>query len=122
MALNKNALSNIRCEIYNELDNDGIDEYRFRVFDQNDEVILSSSTRYYTPQAAIDELNQAVENIRNNPKAFQIKQAKNGKWYFNIIDAKGEIIARRIEYYSSQKALFIEIERVKKLFIENELD
>ncbi|MEM1322802.1 MAG: hypothetical protein AAGG75_21230 [Bacteroidota bacterium] len=119
MAVNK---SNIRYEILQELNKEGIEEFRFRVFDQNDAIILSSSTRYYQSEDAMRELEDTAENIRNNPKAFQIKQSKNRKWYFNIVNPKGEIIARRIEYYDSQEALIAETERVKQLFVENPLD
>ena len=37
----------IHCQIYNEIDNDGLDEYRFRIYNHKCEVVLSSSTRYY---------------------------------------------------------------------------
>lgn len=109
----------IHCQIYNEIDNDGLDEYRFRIYNHKCEVVLSSSTRYYTKQAAINELNTAVFNIINNEGSIQIKKTKNLKWYFNIIDNTGEIIARRIEYFSTLDKCKQEVELLKSLLKEN---
>ena len=36
----------LNYEIYNELDSDGIDEYRFRVREANGKILLSASERY----------------------------------------------------------------------------
>lgn len=109
----------IHCQIYNEIDNDGLDEYRFRIYNHKCEVVLSSSTRYYTKQAAINELNTAVFNIINNEDSIQIKKTKNLKWYFNIVDKTGEIIARRIEYFSTLDKCKQEVELLKSLLEEN---
>lgn len=109
----------IHCQVYNEIDNDGLDEYRFRIYNHKCEVVLSSSTRYYTKQAAINELNTVVFNIINNESSIQIKKTKNLKWYFNIIDNTGEIIARRIEYFSTLDKCKQEVELLKSLLKEN---
>ena len=68
---------------------------------------------------AINELNTAVFNIINNEGSIQIKKTKNLKWYFNIIDNTGEIIARRIEYFSTLDKCKQEVELLKSLLKEN---
>ena len=118
---NRDNRAFIKCQIYNELDSDGIDEYRFRIYDSSDRIILSSSTNYTTKEVLMKEMNKALEGIRSNPKCFQIRATKNENYYFNIINEKEEVIARRIEYFDSLKECEIEASRVKQVISTSEL-
>ncbi|WP_430408565.1 hypothetical protein [Kordia sp.] len=111
----------IYCQIYNEIDNDGIDEYRFRVYNFDCKIILSSSTRYYSKEAAISEMEIAVNNILSNDESILIKQTINGKWYFNIIDETNEIIARRIKYFTERQDCLNEINDLKTILQNNDI-
>ncbi len=122
MALNNNSASNLRCEIYNEIDNDGIDEYRFRLFDANDKIVLSSSTRYTTPQGANDELQLALNIIRSTPDWFELNQTQSGRWYFNVVDSTGEVIARRIQYFTKKEQCLAEMARLEELVKSNQVE
>ena len=105
----------IVAEIYNEIDNDGIDEYRFRVYNEKCEIVLSSSTRYYSKEAAIGELKTSVFTILNENNSIVIKETVDNRYYFNVVDNTGEVIARRIEYFKTLKECENEIARLKLL-------
>ncbi|MBC8756564.1 hypothetical protein H2O64_17970 [Kordia sp. YSTF-M3] len=111
----------IIAEIYNEIDTDGIDEYRFRVYNEKCEIVLSSSTRYYTKEAAVSELKTSVFAIINESNSIEIKQTKTNKYYFNVIDNTGEVIARRIEYFDTLRECESEITNLKLLLSTSEM-
>lgn len=111
----------IFAQIYNEEDNDNIDEYRFRLYDRHADLLLSSSTRYYSKEAAIAEMNAAVNAVRNSDESILIKQTKSGRWYFNVIDTTGETIARRIQYFSSRAEFDAEIDHLKQSIRDSEV-
>ena len=101
-------LSNDPVEVYQEKDNDGLIEYRWRVKDASQNILLSASKKYFS----FAEMNKELLLVRvlaTNAANFEIKKAKSGKYYFNLInpavnDAKdeGRIVARRIDYFDSE--------------------
>lgn len=101
-------LSNDPVEIYQEKDNDGLIEYRWRIKDANQNVLCSSSRKYFTK----DEMNREillVKSLSTEIENFEIKVAKNGKYYYNLInpevtDTKDEarIVARRIDFFDTE--------------------
>jgi len=99
------GLGAIAYEIYQEHDSDTIDEYRFRVRRRSaDGVLLSSSTKYASPDAALAELGRALE-LAQAPSGYQRRQtAKGDEFYFNIVDGSGEVVARRIGYFTPAAA------------------
>ncbi|AXG72243.1 hypothetical protein KORDIASMS9_04511 [Kordia sp. SMS9] len=103
----------IVAEIYNEIDTDGIDEYRFRVFNENCEIILSSSAHHHSKEATIGELKAAVFAMVNEQNSVVIKETVDNRFYFNVVDTSGEVIARRIEYFKTQKECENEVARVQ---------
>lgn len=121
MALQIKETHKLRCEIFNELDTDGIDEYRFRFIDADETIILSSSTRYYSVADARAEMNQVITVVKTNPESFVLKVSKAEKHYFNVVDESREIIARRIHYYTTRGEAEEEIERIKKLFNDHDI-
>ena len=94
-------------DTYNEVDAvpDAVTEYRFRVRHAvTRNILLSSSTRYPTPEAARAEMVLAIERAQQ-PEGYQRLVASDGRHYFNIVDATGEVLARRIRYYDSAQAM-----------------
>ncbi len=94
-------------DLYNEIDlePDSINEYRFRVRHRvTHNILLSSSTRYPTPEAARAEMILAIERGQQ-PEGYQRLIDGQGRPYFNIIDAEGEVLARRIRYFDSPEAM-----------------
>ncbi|OYY95104.1 MAG: hypothetical protein B7Y41_04335 [Hydrogenophilales bacterium 28-61-23] len=94
-------LGAVSYDTYAELDKTPDDEFRFRVkHPVSGKILLSSSTHYATPEAAKLEMRQAIERAQL-VEGYQRKTTVDGKHYFNIVDAGGEVIARRIEYYAT---------------------
>ena len=94
-------------DIYEEVDKvpDSIDEYRFRVRHAvTRSILLSSSTRYATPEAAREEMIHAIERGQHDD-GYQRLVTKSGRPYFNIVDATGEVIARHIPSFDSTEAM-----------------
>jgi hypothetical protein len=101
-------------EIYEELDRDNVSELRFRVRDERTErIILSSSTKYYSERAAVAEMQLALA-AASNPERLQTKVSKRKEYYFNVVDAEGNVIARRIDYFATAA----EVEAAKRSLIE----
>jgi len=119
-------LSNSFVQMYNFIDTDNQSVYRWRIVDQNDEIVLSSTAEYFDTSAANKELYFAVLQIIQTreykiKEAFKngtiqdlsiidnvlIQQSDTGKYSYDIInpaikDKKNpnRIIARRFEYYN----------------------
>ena len=103
-------LLNDAIEIYDEKDkvDDNITEYRWRIKD-GDKILLSSSKHYHALRDALKELFLSFE-LAKKAENYDLKQTKNGRTYFNIInpkitDAESEdyIVARRIAYTATQE-------------------
>jgi len=97
----------VSYDTYNEIDHvpDSITEFRFRVRHHvTHNILLSSSTRYPTPEAARVEMILAIERGQQ-PEGYQRRLDDRGRPYFNIINAEGEVLARRIRYFESPEAM-----------------
>ncbi|MCF7829375.1 MAG: DUF1508 domain-containing protein [Candidatus Marinimicrobia bacterium] len=88
-------------EYYEESDTDDIEEFRFRLRDTSGNIMLSSSTRYFTLQAAEAEARLVLRYGREE-KYYVRETTSSGRYYFNLTDATGEVIARRIEYFETE--------------------
>lgn len=97
-------LSDIHYEIYEQQDTNDIEEFRFRIFDrESNKILISSSTRYFTKQAAINEMKVAIQYGMDR-SGYEIKIASNGRYYFNLINpANNMVVARRIEFFRSME-------------------
>ena len=101
-------LSNDPVEVYQEKDDDGLIEYRWRIKEPTPKILLSGTKKYYN----IEDLNKEllmVKALVSEAANFEIKKAKSGKFYFNLInpaitDIKNEarIIAHRQEYFDTE--------------------
>lgn len=86
-------------------------EYQFNLLATNGQVILSSEG--YTTKAAC--LN-GIESVKKNAVVdarFEIKEAKNGKPFFNLKATNGQVIGAS-QMYASERTMKAGIESVKK--------
>lgn len=98
-------LGEVTFDVYAEVDGTPGDEFRWRLrHRETGEILLSSSTKYPSGQQAKQEMQTAI-GLARTPCGHQRKVAANGKHYFNIVDATGEVVARRIEYFDTAEAM-----------------
>jgi uncharacterized protein len=98
-------LGDITYDIYAEIDTTPDDEFRWRIRERNNHgVVLSSSTKYVTRELAKKEMQAAISQALT-PSGYERKTTKGGKHYFNIVDATGQVVGRRIEYFDTADEL-----------------
>lgn len=80
-------------------------EFRFRIkHPSSNKILLSSSKHYPDQEAAQQELELAI-NLGQQQAAYERKDSVDGKRFFNVTSPGGEVIARRIEYFTDDRAL-----------------
>lgn len=96
-------------QLYEEKDVDGkFFERRWRLIDENKKIYLSSSTRYVDEELAISEQKAKEEIARvmkyiTTPERYEIKKEVNPTKYFvNLLDDTGEVIASRKQHFTSK--------------------
>ncbi|OGQ94565.1 MAG: diguanylate cyclase [Deltaproteobacteria bacterium RIFOXYD12_FULL_57_12] len=100
--MTRRNLGDIAYDVYAEVDKTPDDEFRFRIRKKDTgKIILSSSTKYATPELARQEMRRAI-HCALLPAGYQRKKTVDGKFYFNVIDNTGEVLARRIEYFQDE--------------------
>ncbi|MBK7214285.1 MAG: diguanylate cyclase [Bacteroidales bacterium] len=98
-------LSEFQFTIYAEIDSTPGDEFRFRIrHSESGKIILSSSTHYSTEELARAEMRRALKAAML-PASYQRKVTIDERFYFNIVDGSGEVIARRIEYFATTELM-----------------
>ncbi len=86
-------------------------EFQFNLKADNGQVILSSEG--YASKASCQN---GIESVRNNSQEesrFELKTAKNGKFFFNLKATNGQVIGSS-EMYESESGRKNGIESVKK--------
>ncbi|HWM41418.1 MAG TPA: hypothetical protein VNP36_03175 [Burkholderiales bacterium] len=112
------GLGALAYEIYQERDQDDKDEYRFRVRRRGaDGVLMSSTTRYATREAALAELEVALAAAADD-SGYHRQRATDGRHYFDIVDASGEEVARRIQYFRTAEQMEQAIAELKQAIAE----
>jgi hypothetical protein len=113
-------------EIYEEIDTDGLIEYRFRFRNKN-KTILGSGTKHYHTLSALYKEILDIKNYGRFAENYEIKTNISGRFYFNLTnpnfpDTSDErhVIARRIPSFASQANAEAAIEKVVEFM--NELD
>ncbi|SRX54966.1 hypothetical protein [Aequorivita sp. CIP111184] len=113
-------------EIYEEIDTDGIIEYRFRFRSKNKEILSSSSKHYHNLASLYKEILD-VKNYGRFAENYEIKVNVAGKFYFNLTNPnisittdEDHVIARKISSYATQSAAETAI--VKTVAFVNTLD
>lgn len=107
-------LSDVAYDLYAEVDGTPADEFRFRVrHPVSRKILLSSSTRYPTQALAREEMRRAI-HFAQTPEGYQRRrtEAADARWYFNVADDKGEVLARRIEYFRTAEEMEAAIEQL----------
>jgi hypothetical protein len=113
------GLGSLAYDIYDERDTDGVDEYRFRVRRRfSDGVLLSSTQHWATADEAFAQLNEAL-GAAQRPGSYQRRQTAQGEHYFNIVDATGDVVARRIQYFATAQARDAAIDELIALVAEH---
>lgn len=107
-------LSDVAYDMYAEVDSvpDDKAEFRFRIrHPVSGKILLSSSTHYTTQAAARSEMERSIARAQR-PEGYQRKRTGDAtmadgerRHYFNVVDERGEVIARRIEYFANAEAL-----------------
>jgi uncharacterized protein len=119
-------LAGIKYEIYQEEDTDGILEFRFRVVDERaGKIILSSSTKYKQEVDALREMRTAI-GFALSREHYQLAATAGAdaakRYYFNVVDDEGEVLARRIEYFAAPEDREKAIRRVIEVLVEKYSD
>jgi len=115
------GLGAIVREIYQEHDTDAIDEFRFRVRARHSgHIVLSSplERRYASPEAALDNLGQALEAAQH-PSGYRRRQDKSGKFYFNIVDGSGKVLAWQDQFFRTAAARDAAIDELMAIIAEH---
>lgn len=98
-------LGEITYDIYAEVDSTPGDEFRWRVrHRETGQILLSSSTKYTVPMLAKAEMQTAI-GLALIPQGYQRKVTASGKHFFNIVDATGNVVARRLAYFGTAEAM-----------------
>ena len=112
----------IHGQIYSDVKDDVGDRYSFRIYNHDCGILLSSSTQYQAFKAAELEMKIAVFEVRHHyPNSVQYKQTTTGKWYFNVVDPTGKIIARRIQYFATFALCEAAVQELRTILEENDL-
>lgn len=147
---NRRHLSDSFVDLYHFIDSDNQLVYRWRVRDDKNKIVLSSTTEYYDTSTANRELYFAIlqiiqtkeynveaafKNGISDPQVIdniQIHRSPSGKYSYDIINPlitdvhhKDRIIAKRYTYYSSldkvKKSILDLIHFMKEVFTEEGL-
>ena len=85
-------------------------KYYFRLKARNGQIILSSQG-YATKTSVKNGISSVMKNAIND-NSFERKEAKNGKYYFNLL-AKNQQIIGSSQMYASKSGMENGIESVK---------
>ena len=96
--IDRRNLSEVAHDIY--AISSGIFHFRLR-HPVSGKILLSSNKSYATAATARDEMEKIIRRAQM-PQAYDRKIAKDGRYYFNVLAASGAIVARRIEYFTSE--------------------
>ncbi|MDX2370268.1 MAG: hypothetical protein QNK36_17985 [Colwellia sp.] len=118
---NRRDLANITFESHSQIEEATEGEetgtYRFRFRSTIDDSILLSSSAYYQNKEDAQKELDLVLDVGANANSYQrlLTEENPPRHYFNVVDDTGEVIARRIEYFTSKDEMNAEITKVKKI-------
>jgi len=94
----------IYTAVYDEEDSvdDGIDEYRFKVYDKSGVTILSGNKKYDSREEAIKALNYTIFTILDDPGSITHTPGSDGKWHYKVTDFNDVYLARRIDKFNTE--------------------
>ncbi len=88
-------------EFYQEKDTDAIDEYRFRIRDENEKILLSSTKAYKILEDGYQVVLQVLDAGKDETN-YMVQPSSDGQFYFNLLNDQSKIIARRIDLFLTQ--------------------
>ncbi len=91
------------------------DEFYFRLTARNGQNILASQG--YSSMAGCKNGIESVKNNGTNSDRFEVKEAANGKFYFNLLAANKQVIGKS-QMYASQQTCQGGIEAVQRVAAE----
>jgi hypothetical protein len=113
------GLGTLSRDVYQERDSDGVDEYRFRVRRRfSDGVLLSSTRHWYSREEALAKMDEAIAAAAR-PAGYRRAQAEDGRYFFNVVDAAGQVVARRVQYFDTPEERDAAIEELTALAAEH---
>lgn len=96
-------LTSYTYEFYQEEDDDGISEWRWRIRDDEGNIMFSSSRHYHQKDEAEQEMWITV-SLAFDKNNYRLLPTETGdKFYFNLVDHNEEVVARHIQYYSTRE-------------------
>jgi hypothetical protein len=97
-------LADITYDVYAEIDTSPGDEFRFRVrHPVTHKILLSSSTHFVTEAEARAQMRRAIQ-FASTQAGYERKVVGGAgeRFYFNVVDGEGDVLARRIEYFRTE--------------------
>ena len=105
-SFHRRSLADVTFDYHEEKDTDSISEIRFRIVDRESKpkkTILSGTTKFKSKKKAVIEMRKAIQ-LGMNLANYDVKQAKNGKWFTVVVDREAEppdIVAMRKEFFET---------------------
>ncbi len=101
-------------DIYLEEDTDELDEWRWRIKNDDDEIIFSSSMHYHDKADAEREMWITV-SLAWDPENYDLRQTEDGEeYYFNLLNKNGEVVARHMDYFDSPEEAQSQIQSISE--------
>ena len=105
-------------DIYQEEDTDELDEWRWRIKNNDGEIIFSSSMHYHSRAEAEREMWITV-SLAWDPGNYDLRQTEDEEeYYFNLIDQDGEVVARHIDFFDTREEAEDEIESISQYMFD----
>jgi uncharacterized protein YegP (UPF0339 family) len=99
-------------DIYLEEDTDEVDEWRWRIKNDEGEIIFSSSMHYHSKEEAEQEMWITV-SLAWNPENYDLRLTEDEEeFYVNLIDQDGEVVARHMDYFDSREEAEAQIQSI----------
>jgi hypothetical protein len=99
--IDRRSLSAVPLGADAEVDGTNADGFRFRLRHRaTAKILLSNNTTFATAELARKELARVLE-LAPLDSAYERKTTVDGKHFFNLVDGKGTLIARRFEFFAA---------------------
>lgn len=83
-------------------------KFRFRLKDPTGEIILNSAEGY-EPEINVRDLKELVFEAALDPKRYEYKRDRRGRYYLNLLSKDGKVIARSQEYHDRESEQLDEV-------------
>ena len=116
---NQRSLSVFNPVLKSETDGGGVTTFSFRIEDPVDGKILISSNTKFAGEAAASAAWISMVERGTDAGNYQLKTSADGKFFFTINDAAGNILARRISMFKTKEEAQQAINYLQYLIREN---